>query len=69
MDSVRLARSVYPGLPSYRLQDLRVTLDLERSDGTAHRAGSDVEWTAVLLRKALTRLIESQQKQPQTKGC
>jgi len=70
MDSVRLARSVYPGLPSYRLQDLRVTLDLERSEGTAHRAGSDVEWTAVLLRKALTRLIESQRKQqPQTKGC
>jgi len=69
MDSVRLARSVYPGLPSYRLQDLRITLDLECSDGTAHRAGSDVEWTAVLLSKALTRLIESRQKQPQTKGC
>ena len=69
MDSIRLARSVYPGLPSYKLQDLRITLDLECSDGTAHRAGCDVEWTAVLLRKALTVLIETQNRQTQIKEC
>ena len=59
MDTLRLVRSTYPGLPSYKLQDLRVVLDLECSNGTAHRAGSDVEWTAVLLRKALTTLLNS----------
>ena len=56
IDTLALARSVYPGLRSYKLQDLRITLDLECGGGVAHRAGSDVEWTAVLLRKALTRL-------------
>ena len=62
MDTLRLARSIFPGLPSYKLQDLRIVLDLECSNGTAHRAGSDVEWTAVLLRKALTVLIDAQNK-------
>ena len=59
MDSLRLVRTTHPGLPSYKLQDLRITLDLECADGTAHRAGSDVEWTAVLLQKALTVLIKA----------
>ena len=59
MDSVRLVKMTHPGLPSYKLQDLRVTLDLKCEDGTAHRAGSDVEWTAVLLQKALTVLISA----------
>ena len=58
LDTLRLVRSVYPGLSSCKLQDLRVTLDLECENGTAHRAGSDVEWTAVLLRKTLTTLLE-----------
>ncbi|MBE6392919.1 MAG: 3'-5' exonuclease [Lentisphaerae bacterium] len=62
MDSVRLARGVFPGLPSYKLQELRITLDLGCNTGTAHRAGCDVEWTAVLLRKALTVLIEAENK-------
>jgi DNA polymerase III epsilon subunit family exonuclease len=59
LDTLKLARGVYPGLRSYKLQDLRITLDLECAGGVAHRAGSDVEWTAVLLRKALNRLYES----------
>lgn len=63
MDTVRLARSSYPGLPSYKLQDLRITLGLECEDGVAHRAGSDVEWTAVLLQKTLTHLIKKQFEQ------
>ena len=62
MDTLRLVRNTHPGLRSYKLQDLRITLDLECAGGTAHRAGSDVEWTAVLLRKTLTVLINSQQK-------
>ena len=60
MDTVRLAKGVYPGLFSYKLQELRTVLGLECANGTAHRAASDVEWTAVLLRKALTVLIEAQ---------
>lgn len=59
LDSLILVRSVYPGLKSYKLQDLRVTLDLECGGGTAHRAASDVEWTAVLLEKCLTTMIDS----------
>ena len=62
MDTLRLARNVYPGLPSYKLQELRSVLGLQCENGTAHRAASDVEWTAVLLRKALTVLIEAQNK-------
>ena len=62
MDTVRLARDTFPGLRSYKLQELRITLDLGCNSGTAHRAGSDVEWTAVLLRKALTVLIEAEKK-------
>lgn len=62
MDTLRLVRNTHPGLRSYKLQDLRITLDLECAGGTAHRAASDVEWTAVLLRKTLTVLINSQQK-------
>ena len=62
LDTLRLVRSTHPGLRSYKLQDLRITLDLECAGGTAHRAGSDVEWTAVLLRKSLNVLIESLQK-------
>ena len=59
LDTLKLVRSTHPGLPSYKLQDLRITMDLAFSSGTAHRAGSDVEWTAVLLQKTLDSLISS----------
>ena len=62
MDTLRLVSSVYPGLPSYKLQELRFTLDLGCESGSAHRAGADVEWTAVLLKKTLSFLIEAQNK-------
>ena len=62
MDTLRLVRTTHPGLPSYKLQELRITLDLGCGNGTAHRAGSDVEWTAVLLKKSLSVLIEAQNK-------
>ncbi len=55
MDSLRLVRTTHPGLPSYKLQDLRVRFHLDEAEGmTAHRAGSDVEWTAQLLGIALS---------------
>ena len=62
LDTLRLVRSTHPGLPSYKLQDLRITLDLQCGNGIAHRAGSDVEWTAVLLEKTLTALIAANTK-------
>ena len=62
MDTLRLVRTTHPGLPSYKLQELRITLDLGCGGGIAHRAGCDVEWTAVLLKKSLSVLIEAQNK-------
>lgn len=58
MDSLRLIRTTHPGLPSYRLQDLRVRFRLEDAAGAvAHRAGSDVEWTMQLLKISLSKII------------
>lgn len=59
LDSLALVRSTHPGLKSYKLQNLRITLDLQCDGGIAHRAASDVEWTAVLLQKCLTKLLGS----------
>ncbi len=54
LDSVRLLRRTHPGLPSYALQTLRVHFRLDSEPGmAAHRAGSDVRWTARLLAIAL----------------
>ena len=60
MDSIPLTRRAFPGLPSYRLQELRVALNLDEPEEetlTAHRADSDVVWTVRLLRKVLEALI------------
>lgn len=58
MDTVRLARNTFTGLPSYSLQNLRVSLQLPDPPGhvQAHRAGADVEWTLHLLRMILESL-------------
>ena len=60
MDSLLLVRKLYPGLPSYSLQNLRGILKLDRpeDDLTAHRAGDDVVWTMRLLETLLSRVIE-----------
>ena len=60
MDSLLLVRRLYPGLPSYSLQNLRGILKLDRpeDDLTAHRAGDDVVWTMRLLETLLSRVIE-----------
>ncbi len=57
MDTLKLTRQVFAGLPSYSLQNLRFSLDLPQVAGQAHRAGDDVEWTLHLLRKILTTLL------------
>ena len=57
LDTVRLMRTVYPGLPSYRLQVLRELFRLDAPDSEfqdAHRAAADVDWTMQLLKLALT---------------
>ena len=60
LDTVRLLRRTHPGLPSYRLQDLRRVFRLADAEGAcAHRAGSDVDWTMQLLGVALQRIIDS----------
>ena len=63
IDSVRLLRRTHPGLPSYRLQDLRRVFQLDDAeDACAHRAGSDVDWTMQLLGIALQRILEGRRR-------
>lgn len=59
LDTLRLARQVLRGLPSYKLQDLRCALRLrdDFEDMQAHRASADVEWTLQLLGIILQRLL------------
>ncbi|WP_176011867.1 PolC-type DNA polymerase III [Victivallis sp. Marseille-Q1083] len=59
MDSLRLVRQTYKGLPSYSLQNLRRIFRLEDTlEGMqAHRAGADVAWTVQLLGKVLDELL------------
>jgi len=61
MDTVRLARTTFAGLPSYSLQNLRISLNLPDPPGLdPHRAGADVEWTVFLLRRILETLLQRQ---------
>lgn len=59
MDTVRLMKQAYSGLPSYSLQNLRRTFSLDDYEGQeAHRAGADVDWTIQILQIALTALLK-----------
>lgn len=60
MDSLRLFKQAYAGLPSYSLQNLRQAFNLQdpRPGLQAHRAAADVEWTVQLLEIAFTALLE-----------
>ncbi len=50
LDSLKLVRKTHPGLPSYKLQNLRHYFGLETAPGmNPHRAAADVEWTRQLL--------------------
>lgn len=62
MDSLILVRKLFPGLPSYSLQNLRGVLKLDRAgdDLSAHRAGDDVVWTMRLLENLLTRALDAE---------
>ncbi len=61
MDTLKLSRQAFKGLPSYSLQNLRISLQLPDVDGEAHRAYADVEWTVHLLAKTLSELMEKVQ--------
>ncbi len=61
MDSLKLMRQVYKGLPSYSLQNLRRTFQLDDDvveNMQAHRAAADVEWTLQLIALAFTALLK-----------
>lgn len=61
LDSVKLARRCFPGLASYRLQNLRQALRLDDEPGNdqAHRAGADVFWTMQVLKLSLERVLRA----------
>ena len=59
MDTLKLSRRAFAGLPSYSLQHLRHALALPEVSGEAHRAGADAEWTMHLLRVILSALLQS----------
>ena len=61
MDSIKIIKSAFPGLPSYKLQYLRVHFGLGTGfDGPAHRAFADVEWTLEIFSMALQGLLDAE---------
>lgn len=54
VDTVELAKIVFPSLPSYRLQDISEALNI--SLPAAHRADDDAEATSELLRQCFIKL-------------
>lgn len=67
MDTLKLIRQTHAGLPSYSLQNLRVSFALDDpfENMQAHRAAADVEWTIQILRIALEELIRRQPENEQ----
>lgn len=60
MDTIKLMKQAYAGLPSYSLQNLRHAFKLDDYEGQqAHRAAADVEWTIQILQIALTALMQN----------
>lgn len=53
--TLRLAKRLYPGLDSYKLQALRYALELPEIEGDAHRAGFDVDVLISLVQHMLAR--------------
>lgn len=59
LDSLKLVRNTHPGLPSYRLQNLRSYFGLTSTPGmNPHRAAADVEWTRQLLGIIMTAMMK-----------
>jgi DNA polymerase III epsilon subunit family exonuclease len=63
LDTLKFTRQAYSGLPSYSLQNLRRTFQLDdiAEEMQAHRAGADVEWTAQLLGIVMSELLKREQ--------
>jgi DNA polymerase III epsilon subunit family exonuclease len=60
LDSIRIAKAAFPGLPSYSLQNLKATFGLGTDmDGPAHRAANDVEWTVEIFALAMQGIIDN----------
>ena len=60
MDSIKIIRQAFPGLPSYSLQNLRSRFGLGCGfDGQAHRAAADVEWTLEIFAMAMQGLVDA----------
>ncbi|MBN1865253.1 MAG: 3'-5' exonuclease [Victivallales bacterium] len=60
IDSIKIVKNAYPGLPSYSLQSLKCRFNLGTGlQGTAHRAFADVEWTLEIFGMALQAIIDS----------
>ena len=59
LDSLTMVKQVFGGLPSYSLQNLRRTFQLDDTmeNQQAHRAMADVEWTVQLLEIVFSELI------------
>lgn len=58
LDTLRLLKTTYPGLPSYKLQSLRAIFQLESDESMqAHRADADVMWTLQILEIALNKAV------------
>ncbi len=63
MDSIPIIKTAFPGLPSYSLQNLRSRFALgSRSDGPAHRALVDAEWTLEIFSMAMQGLLDTQNR-------
>lgn len=57
MIPLQIVRKAFPGMPSYSLQSLRLSLSLGKGiSGDAHRAMFDAELTAELFALAMNRL-------------
>ncbi len=60
LDSIRIIKSAFPGLPSYSLGNLRARFGLGAGiDGQAHRAATDVEWTLEIFAMAMQAIIDA----------
>lgn len=55
IDTLRLAKHVIPGLPSYSLQALRYRFGFHDYEGQAHRALIDAYWVSELLQLCMER--------------
>lgn len=58
LDTLRLTRQAFKGLPSYSLQSLRAALNLPDCNEDAHRAHADAILTRHLLERTLSALMK-----------